>query len=74
MSATAMSLQRGCTAFLQGGVAGYSTYIVGKAAKEYLANGCSWGPWGASTVIDNILAEVDRNTFIYRLFQSERGE
>jgi hypothetical protein len=62
------------TAFLQGGVAGYSTYIVGKAAKEYLANGCSWGPWGASTVIDNILAQVDGNTFIYRLFQSEKGE
>jgi small GTP-binding protein len=62
------------TAFLQGGVAGYSTYIVGKAAKEYLANGCSWGPWGASTVIDNILAQVDGNTFIYRLFQSEKGQ
>ena len=62
------------TAFLQGGVAGYSTYIVGKAAKQYLANGCSWGPWGASTVIDNILSEVHGNTFIYRLFQSQKAE
>lgn len=62
------------TAFLQGGVAGYSTYIVGKAAKQYLANGCSWGPWGASTVIDNILSEVHGNTFIYRLFQSGKAE
>jgi small GTP-binding protein len=62
------------TAFLQGGVAGYSTYIVGKAAKDYLANGCSWGPWGASTVINNILSEVHGNTFIYRLFQSGKAE
>lgn len=62
------------TAFLQGGVAGYTAYIVGKAAKEYLENGCSWGPWGASTVINGILSQVDGSTFIYRLFQNYQNE
>lgn len=62
------------TAFLQGGIAGYSAYIVGKAAKEYLENGCSWGSWGASTVINEILSQVDGNTFIYRLFGESKNE
>ncbi|MDJ0846216.1 GTP-binding protein [Crocosphaera sp.] len=57
----------GSTAMLQGGFAAYGTYIIGKAAKEYLENGCSWGDLGPSMVIKNIINQVDPNTIIYRL-------
>ncbi|MEA5508982.1 GTP-binding protein [Crocosphaera sp. UHCC 0190] len=55
------------TAIMQGGIAGYFTYIIGKAAQEYLEKGCSWGPLGPSMVIKTILNQVDPNTIIYRL-------
>jgi small GTP-binding protein len=55
-------------AALQGGVAGYGAYIVGKIAQEYLANGCSWGNLGVSTVIENIINQSDSSTIIARLF------
>jgi small GTP-binding protein len=57
----------GSTAILQGGIAAYGTYIIGKAAKEYLEKGCSWGDLGPSMVIKNIINQVDPNTIIYRL-------
>ncbi len=59
----------GSTALLQGFIAGYFSYIVGKAAQEYLENGCSWGPLGPSTVMQSILNQIDPNTIIYRLRQ-----
>lgn len=57
------------TAITQGGIAGYGAYAVGKAAKAYLEKGCSWGELGASTVIAEILAEVESSTILYRLQQ-----
>ncbi len=57
----------GSTAILQGGLAAYGTYIIGKAAQEYLEKGCSWGDLGPSMVIKNIINQVDPNTIIYRL-------
>jgi uncharacterized protein len=57
----------GSTALLQGAIAAYGTYAIGKAAKLYLQNGCSWGATGPSTVIEKILAEVDPRTILYRL-------
>ncbi len=57
----------GSTAIMQGGLAAYGTYIIGKAAKEYLEKGCSWGDLGPSMVIKNIINQVDPNTIIYRL-------
>jgi hypothetical protein len=56
-------------ALAQGGVAGYGAYAVGKAAQVYLEKGCSWGSLGASTVIQDILQQVEPNTIIYRLRQ-----
>ncbi len=44
---------------VQAGAAGYGSYIVGRAAQVYLAQGCSWGAQGASTVIEEILASAD---------------
>ncbi len=53
----------------QGAIAGYGAYTVGQAAQEYLKQGCSWGPLGPSTVIKDILSQVDGDTIIYRLKQ-----
>ena len=57
----------GIVAIIQGSLGGYGAYIVGKAAEEYLKNGCTWGNLGASLVIENILNNVDKNTIIARL-------
>ncbi|MFP4134283.1 MAG: GTP-binding protein [Halothece sp.] len=51
----------------QGAIAGYGAYSVGQVAQEYLKKGCSWGPLGPSTVIKEILSQVDGDTIIYRL-------
>jgi hypothetical protein len=55
------------TALAQAGLAGYGSYRVGKAAQAYLERGCTWGEQGASTVIQDILEQVDANTVIHRL-------
>ncbi|MGH2412767.1 MAG: DUF697 domain-containing protein, partial [Microcystaceae cyanobacterium] len=56
-------------ALTQGGIAGYGAYAVGKVAQEYLERGCTWGPLGPSTVIQEILNQVEPHTIIYRLRQ-----
>ena len=61
------------SAIAQAGIAGYGAYIVGQAAQVYLEQGCTWGQLGASTVIQEILNQVERNTILYRLRQ-ELGE
>jgi small GTP-binding protein len=57
------------TALTQGSIAGYGAYLVGKAAKEYLEKGCTWGNLGADTVIQEIFRQVESDTIIYRLNQ-----
>jgi hypothetical protein len=54
-------------AIVQASMAGYGSYRVGKAAQVYLEQGCTWGPQGANTLIQEILQQVDRDTVIYRL-------
>jgi uncharacterized protein len=54
-------------AIAQASLAGYGSYRVGKAAQVYLERGCSWGEQGASTMIEQILQQVDRDTVIHRL-------
>jgi uncharacterized protein len=56
-------------AAIQGGIAAYGCYAVGQAAQTYLERGCTWGQFGASTVIAEILARTEPNTIIYRLRQ-----
>ena len=67
-SPTAITAYAG-TAVAQGAIAGYGAYAVGQVAKEYLKGGCTWGPLGPSTVIQDILKRVEPNTIIYRLRQ-----
>jgi uncharacterized protein len=57
------------TASLQGAIAGYGTYVIGRVTQVYLEQGCTWGEMGASTLIQEILAQVEPNTIIYRLRQ-----
>jgi GTP-binding protein Era len=52
------------TAGAQGAVSYYSTYVVGRAAEEYLAAGCSWGEDGPKRVIRNILDTIDRDSML----------
>jgi len=52
------------TAGTQGAVAYYSTYVVGRAAEDYLAAGCSWGEDGPKQVISNILDSIDRDSML----------
>ncbi|MEG4044091.1 DUF697 domain-containing protein [Microcoleus sp. Pol17_C1] len=56
-------------AVTQASLAAYGTYAVGRAAQVYLEKGCTWGPLGQDTVIQDILATIERNTIIDRLQQ-----
>ena len=57
------------TATTQGAIAGYGTYVIGRVAQVYLEQGCTWGDLGASTLIKEILSQVEPNTVIHRLKQ-----
>ena len=57
------------TAIVQGLVAGYSSFVIGRVAQVYLEQGCTWGDLGPSTLINSILSQVEPNTIIYRLRQ-----
>ena len=51
----------------QAGAAGYGTYAVGQAAKQYLQQGCTWGEIGVNTVMQNILAQAKADSTLERL-------
>ncbi|MEO1574744.1 MAG: GTP-binding protein [Pseudomonadota bacterium] len=52
------------TASAQGAVAWYSTYLVGKVADRYLADGKSWGDGGPKQVVQDILNSLDRDSIL----------
>jgi uncharacterized protein (DUF697 family) len=52
------------TAGAQGAIAYYSTYVVGRIAAEYLAEGKSWGDGGPKHVVSKILDSLDRDTVL----------
>ncbi len=52
------------TAGAQGAIAWYSTYVVGRAAGEYLARGKSWGAGGARRLVRDILDGLDRESVL----------
>jgi small GTP-binding protein len=52
------------TAGAQGAIAWYSTYVVGRAAGEYLARGKSWGPGGPRRLVRDILESLDRQSVL----------
>ena len=52
------------TAGAQGAIAWYSTYVVGRAAGEFLAQGKSWGPGGPKRLVREILENLDRESVL----------
>jgi hypothetical protein len=52
------------TAGAQGAIAWYSTYLVGRVAGEYLAEGKSWGEGGPKQVVKEILDSLDKETVL----------
>jgi hypothetical protein len=52
------------TAGAQGAIAYYSTYLVGRVAAEYLAEGKSWGEGGPKQVVKAILDSLDKETVL----------
>ncbi|PSO77786.1 MAG: GTPase [Cyanobacteria bacterium QS_7_48_42] len=67
-SPTAIASYAGA-AVTQAGIAGYGAYAVGRVAQQYLEKGCSWGSLGPSTVIQEILNQMEPNAILYRLRQ-----
>lgn len=51
----------------QGAAAGYSSYIIGQAAKHYFEHGGSWGGESAKTVVSRILDETDKDSILNHL-------
>ncbi len=52
------------TAGAQGAVAWYGTYVVGKAAEQYFAQGKSWGEGGPKRVVQDILDSLDWDSLL----------
>lgn len=51
----------------QGAAAGYSSYIIGQAAKHYFEHGGSWGAESAKSVVRQILDETDKDSILHHL-------
>lgn len=69
LAASALKLGTGglsavVTGGAQGVVAYYSTYVVGRAAERYLANGKSWGEAGPKLAVKEILDSLDRDSIV----------
>lgn len=58
----------------QAGAAGYGTYAVGKATQVYLERGCTWGPQGAKSVMQEILSQIDQDSTVARLRREIEAE
>ncbi|MEB3267374.1 MAG: DUF697 domain-containing protein, partial [Leptolyngbya sp.] len=58
----------------QAGAAGYGTYAVGKATQVYLERGCTWGPQGARSVMQEILSQIDQDSTVARLRREIEAE
>ncbi len=55
------------TALPQGAAAGFSSYIIGSAAKHYFEHGGSWGADSPKSVVRQILADTDKESVLDHL-------
>ncbi|MCH2177938.1 MAG: GTP-binding protein [Mariniblastus sp.] len=55
------------TAIPQGAAAGFSSYIIGQAAKHYFEHGGSWGSGSAKTVVADLLKNTDKDSVLSHL-------
>ncbi len=61
------ALGYGAISLAQGGTAAATSYVIGRAAKVYLRQGCQWGPMGLKTVINKTLLEARADSIVERL-------
>lgn len=61
------SLGTALTILPQGAAAGFSSYIIGRAAQHYFEQGGSWGPHSAKQVVRQILATTDKHSVMNHL-------
>ncbi len=61
------ALGYGAIGLAQGSAAAGTSYILGRAAKVFLQQGCQWGPKGIKTVIAEILAQAKADSVVERL-------
>ncbi len=62
-----VSLGTPITAIPQGAGAGFSSYIIGKAAKHYFEHGGSWGADSPKKVVRQILDDTDKDSVLSHL-------
>jgi small GTP-binding protein len=62
-----VTLGTAITMIPQGAAAGFSSYIIGQAAKRYFEHGGSWGNGSAKSVVRDILKNTDRSSVISHL-------
>ena len=51
----------------QGAAAGFTSYIIGRAAKHYFEQGGSWGVDSAKSIVASILANTDKDSVLNHL-------
>lgn len=64
LKGVSLGLSTVVTAGAQGAVAWYGTYVVGRAAEQYFAQGKSWGEGGPKRVVQDILDSLDRESLL----------
>jgi hypothetical protein len=62
------------TAIPQGAAAGYSSFVVGQAARYYFEHGASWGGEAPKTVVRRILQETDKSSVLEQLKHEIRAK
>jgi uncharacterized protein (DUF697 family) len=67
IKALTVSLATAVTAIPQGAAAGFSSYIIGQAAKRYFEQGGSWGNDSAKAVVADILKNTDKDSVLNHL-------
>ena len=72
IKAVTISLATALTAIPQGAAAGFSSYIVGQAAKKYFEQGGSWGSRSAKSVVAEILKNTDKDSVLNHLKEEIR--
>ena len=67
MAAPLAALGYGAVSLSFGVTAAWASYILGRAAKIYLQQGCQWGTLGIKTVIQQILMQAKADSVVERL-------
>jgi small GTP-binding protein len=67
LAAPLAALGYGAVSLGFGATASWTSYILGRAAKIYLQQGCQWGQLGIKTVIQQILMQAKADSVVERL-------